>query len=99
MDEDVLLVYDKRIIETQSWEPNNQLIIFDELHKMSQWKNYIKGVYDKKLDHQKILVTGSARLDTFKKMGDALTGRFFKHQLMPYSIKEWSLINSNVSIA
>lgn len=87
---------DKEIIHSQSWLDENDLIIFDELHKMPQWKTYIKGVYDKKSDMQHILVTGSAKLDTFRKMGDALTGRFFKHRLHPFSIKEISSTNSEI---
>lgn len=90
---------DKAIIESQLWDSHYELLIFDEIHKMSQWKTYIKGVFDKKQAHQKILVTGSARLDVFRKMGDALTGRFFKHRLLPYSVKELDLIQGKKTIA
>ena len=31
-----------RILKKQ-FSPDNDLIIFDELHKYSEWKNYIKG--------------------------------------------------------
>jgi uncharacterized protein len=88
---------DQHTIREQHWLDKVDLIIFDEIHKMSNWKTYIKGVYDKKLDHQKILVTGSARLDVFRQMGDALTGRFFKHRLMPFSVKEIKLIGQDIS--
>jgi uncharacterized protein len=83
---------DRRVIQTQSWREQVDLLVFDELHKMPQWKSFIKGIYDKKLPHQRILVTGSARLDTFRHTGDALTGRFFTHRLLPFSMKELSLV-------
>ncbi|MCC5832362.1 MAG: ATP-binding protein [Chlamydiales bacterium] len=76
---------DRRIITACSWLPNVELIILDEIHKMPQWKNYLKGVYDTKDPHQKILVTGSARLEIFNQVGDSLAGRYFLHRLMPLS--------------
>lgn len=66
-----------------------QMVVFDELHKYSDWKNFIKGLYDL---HQgkrwKILVTGSSRLDTFVKGGDSLLGRYFHLQMFPISAGE-----------
>jgi predicted AAA+ superfamily ATPase len=79
---------DKEIIDEQSWSPETELIIFDELHKKADWKNYIKGVFDTKNDHTKILVTGSARLDIYDHIGDSLAGRYFRHRLLPFSISE-----------
>ena len=79
---------DREVIKNQSWFPDSELVIFDEIHKMKSWKNYLKGVYDTKSDMQKILVTGSARLDIFRQSGDALSGRFFSFRLFPVSYKE-----------
>lgn len=79
---------DRKMIQNESWLESNELIILDEIHKMPEWKNYLKGIYDTKLPHQKILVTGSARLETFHKVGDSLAGRFFLHRLMPLSPAE-----------
>ncbi|MCX7352616.1 MAG: AAA family ATPase, partial [Proteobacteria bacterium] len=56
-------IKDRKIIHDQSWLDNTDLLIFDELHKMDDWKNYIKGVFDTKPESMRILVTGSARLD------------------------------------
>ena len=55
---------------------------------MDQWKSYLKGVFDTKPKDQKILVTGSARLEVFNQVGDSLAGRFFLHRLMPLSPAE-----------
>ncbi len=84
---------DKQVIKNQSWFPDAELIIFDEIHKMKSWKNYLKGVYDTKPDKQKILVTGSARWDMFRQSGDALSGRFFSFRLFPVSYKEMDTYN------
>lgn len=81
-------IEDRKIISQQAWIDSTELLIFDELHKMKGWKNYLKGVFDTKPPEQKILVTGSARLDTFRQFGDSLAGRFFVHRLLPFSLKE-----------
>ncbi|QQS60962.1 MAG: ATP-binding protein [Candidatus Moraniibacteriota bacterium] len=79
---------DRQIIQKEIWPQKTELLIFDELHKMKGWKTYLKGVFDTKPEHLKILVTGSARLNTFRKAGDSLVGRFFVHQLLPFSLSE-----------
>lgn len=78
----------RQIIQKRSWLDSTNLIIFDELHKMSEWKNYLKGLFDTKLPQLKILVTGSARLETFRHVGDSLTGRYFLHHLLPFTLSE-----------
>ena len=79
---------DREIIKTLSWSRDCNLLILDELHKMDNWKNYLKGVYDIKNDDLRILVTGSARLDTYRQTGDSLAGRFYTHRLLPFSLSE-----------
>ncbi len=56
---------------------------FDEIHKQRRWKNILKGVYDADGHKLRILVTGSARLDLFRRSGDSLAGRFFLFHLSP----------------
>ncbi len=89
---------DRQIIEKEAWRSNTDIIILDEIHKMPQWKQYLKGVYDTKPPHLKILVTGSARLETFRKVGDSLVGRFFLHRLLPFSPSELKQVGSNLSL-
>jgi len=81
-------VEDREIIQKQTWLEKTDLLILDELHKMPAWKNYLKGIYDTKLPQLHILVTGSARLDIFDKIGDSLAGRYFLHRLLPLSPAE-----------
>ena len=79
---------DRKIIKKEAWIDRTRLLILDELHKMPEWKNFLKGVFDTKPAHMMILVTGSARLETFRQSGDSLAGRYFKHRLLPFSPAE-----------
>jgi len=79
---------DRQIMKKEQWPSHTELLVFDELHKMKGWKNYLKGVFDTKESGLRILVTGSARMDTFRKSGDSLAGRFFVHHLFPISLAE-----------
>lgn len=64
------------------------LIIFDEIHKYKDWKNYLKGFYDLYKNKFNILVTGSARLDVYKAGGDSMMGRYFQYRIHPLSVQE-----------
>jgi uncharacterized protein len=79
---------DRRIIHSQEWDRDAELVIFDELHKMKKWKSWIKGIFDTEGISPSLLVTGSARLDTYRKGGDSLAGRFFYYRLHPLTVKE-----------
>jgi predicted AAA+ superfamily ATPase len=79
---------DRRIIQNEGWLPDTQLLILDETHKMSGWKRHLKGIFDTRPGSMRILVTGSARLDTFRQGGDSLAGRCFAHRLLPLSLSE-----------
>lgn len=83
-------VSDIKIIRKRSWPLNAELVILDEIHKMKGWKAFLKGTFDTKGAAQSLLVTGSARLDTFRQTGDSLAGRYFLHRLHPLSVKELS---------
>lgn len=81
-------IADRRIIQAMEWNRDAELIIFDELHKMKKWKSWIKGIYDSEGISPPLLVTGSARLDTYRKKGESLAGRFFYYRLYPLTVKE-----------
>lgn len=80
---------DRALILKQRWRPQAALLVLDEIHKMPNWKSWLKGVYDGKPAAQRLLVTGSARLDTFRQSGESLAGRFFGIRLHPISVREW----------
>ena len=74
--------------EIKRRDPSMPLIIFDEIHKYKDWKNYLKGVYDEFYDRYQFLVSGSGRLDIYQKGGDSLAGRYLLFHLWPFTIAE-----------
>ena len=75
-------------LKEKSWSRSTDLLILDELHKMKNWKSWLKGVYDTEGVTPPIIVTGSARMDIFRKMGDSMAGRYFHYALHPFTLKE-----------
>jgi len=79
---------DRRVILEGAFQAEAGLVIFDEIHKYKKWKNYIKGEFDKYKEKFNIIVTGSARLDLYRKGGDSLMGRYHYYRLHPFSTAE-----------
>jgi len=75
-------LYDSKIGENLPW------ICLDEIHKMPKWKNILKDYFDKFENYCRFIITGSARLDWFRKSGDSLAGRYFLFKLFPLSLSE-----------
>jgi hypothetical protein len=71
--------------------PAGRLWILDEIHKYRSWRGYLKGLYDGRRPGQRILVTGSARLDFYRFGGDSLQGRYHLLRLHPFSAAELGL--------
>ena len=84
---------DRATMLAQSWPKRATLLVLDEIHKMRGWKLWLKGVFDGRAQlngvNQQILVTGSARMDTFRQAGESLAGRYFSWRLHPISVREW----------
>ncbi len=72
-----------------------EYLIFDEIHKYKEWRNFLKGFYDLHNKETKIIVTGSARLDYYRRGGDSLMGRYFYYRLSPLSLNELPTKNPN----
>ena len=70
------------------------IIAFDEIHKRPDWKNFLKGFYDSYEKEVHIIITGSARLDVYKKGGDSLMGRYFAYRMHPLSVAECCRTNN-----
>ena len=64
------------------------IIIFDEIHKAKLWKRTLKGIYDTLEQATDIVVTGSARLNVYRKGSDSLLGRYYHFRLHPFSLAE-----------
>jgi predicted AAA+ superfamily ATPase len=79
---------DRKVIREVAWPKDASLIVLDELHKAPKWKNLLKGVVDEFGNKPPVLVTGSARLDAFRRAGDALTGRTYFYRLHPIDVAE-----------
>jgi predicted AAA+ superfamily ATPase len=79
---------DRREIRAAHWPAARALIVLDELHKWRQWKGWIKGEFDKHHNRLRFLVTGSARLDVYRRGGDSLQGRYHHYRLHPFSYAE-----------
>jgi len=75
-------------ITAQQWPPKTKCLVFDEIHKYDKWKNLIKGIWDTRSNNEEIIVTGSSKLNIFRKSGDSLLGRYHYHVLHPFSLKE-----------
>lgn len=80
---------DPYFFEKRDRDPQKKfLVILDEIHKYARWKNYLKGAYDRHGEEFRFLVTGSGRLDLFKRGGDSLLGRYFSVPIFPLTVGE-----------
>lgn len=82
---------DRKIISEEIWNRDSDLVILDEIHKMRNWKSWIKGIYDTEGVRPRFLLTGSARLDVARRGGnESLAGRHHLYRLHPLSVRELS---------
>jgi predicted AAA+ superfamily ATPase len=79
---------DREMIIKETFPAGPGLLILDEIHKYSNWRQVLKGLFDKRGDELTILVTGSARLDYYRRGGDSLQGRYHFHRLLPFTFRE-----------
>ncbi len=86
---------DRALILKDQIDIKLKLIVFDEIHKYKRWRTLLKGYFDKYYPRLNFLVTGSARLDHFRKGGDSLVGRYHYLRLHPLSLNE---INKNANL-
>ena len=63
-------------------------LILDEIHKYKNWRNLVKGFYDRYKSEKKFLITGSAKLDYYRRGGDSLQGRYHYYRLHPFTLYE-----------
>lgn len=87
---------DRTIIMKEQFDSKLKFLVLDEVHKYKNWRSLIKGYYDKYSPDLKIMVTGSARLDYFRKGGDSLVGRYHYLRIHPFSLNEVSR-NPNIN--
>lgn len=69
-------------------DASRPIVVLDEIHKFRGWKAYLKGAYDAFHDQFDFLVTGSGRLDVYRRGGDSLAGRYALFHLWPFTLAE-----------
>lgn len=79
---------DRREIRAARWPGDPALVVLDELHKWRGWKGWLKGEFDKHRETTRFLVTGSARLDLYRRGSDSLQGRYHHYRLHPFTLAE-----------
>jgi len=55
---------------------------------MQEWETWLKAIYDVEGIPPSYVVTGSAKMETFRKVGNSLAGRFFPFRLHPLDVHE-----------
>lgn len=80
---------DRERILTAKLPTDRQCLVLDEIHKFADWRQLVKGLYDKNRSSLSIIVTGSAKLDHYRKGGDSLQGRYHYYRLHPFSLPEF----------
>lgn len=76
------------VFGAQKLSVDSPILIFDEIHKYKSWKTFLKGFFDTYKNQLRIVVTGSSKLDVYRKGGDSLMGRYFPYRIHPFSIAE-----------
>ena len=96
-----ILSHRSRLIENPTFfeeierkDESTPLVVFDEIHKYKDWKNYLKGIYDQFRNEYQFLISGSGRLDIYQKGGDSLAGRYYLYHLWPFTVSELGKANA-----
>ncbi len=79
---------DRVAMRAGRWPSGKALVVLDELHKWRDWKRWLKGEFDRHRERLAFLVTGSARLDVYRRGGDSLQGRYHHYRLHPFTVAE-----------
>ncbi|GIL17700.1 MAG: ATPase [Oligoflexia bacterium] len=88
----------RKTILKSEWPKNAPIIVLDEIHKRKSWQTLVKGIWDTWKNTQKFLITGSARLNVFRKGGDSMMGRYHYYRIHPFSLPEFGNNKENLKI-
>jgi predicted AAA+ superfamily ATPase len=90
-------IHRKKIL-AQDFPSEEKIIILDEIHKFRNWRSLVKGFYDTLKNSYQFIVTGSARLDYYRKGGDSLLGRYYYFRVHPITWPEGLNLNLDKKI-
>ena len=79
---------DREYIIREMFPAGAGFLVLDEIHKYSRWRQVVKGLFDKRGGELQILVTGSAKLDYYRRGGDSLQGRYHFYRMLPLTCAE-----------
>ena len=83
-----------RMLELEESRKSGKVLTFDEIHRYSKWKTFLKGFFDIYEGSARIIATGSARMDVYKRGGDSMMGRYFPYRVHPFSVAE--IVDSSI---
>ena len=81
---------DREHILKEQFPAGSGILVLNEIHRYSRWRQVVKGLFDKRKHELKILVTGSGQLDYYRHGGDSLQGRYYSYRLHPFALNEIS---------
>ncbi len=87
---------DRERIMKEQFPTGRGVLVLDEIHKYARWRQVVKGLYDKRKEDLQIIVTGSGRLDYYRKGGESLQGRYHFYRLYPLTFKEAASLRSDI---
>jgi predicted AAA+ superfamily ATPase len=64
---------------------------FDEIQNVQGWERFVRRLHEL---GNKVFITGSNATMLSRELGTHLTGRFIRHELFPFSFKEFLLLNN-----
>ena len=75
----------------RDFKKGKYMLLLDEIQKLDNWENQLKGVYDTFGKNIKIIVSGSESLFIKRKSKETLAGRIFDFKVGPLSFREFLL--------
>ncbi len=88
----IIKEYEEKILKDRIRDKKVYLF-FDEIHKLKDWANKIKVLYDLN-PGVKIVLSGSASLNLMRQSSESLTGRAKFHHMPPLTFREFIEFNN-----
>jgi len=83
------VVREYEVMMEKNFRKGKYLLLLDEIQKLSNWEDQVKGIYDAFGKNIRIIISGSESLFIKKKSKETLAGRIFDFKVEPLSFKEF----------